>query len=107
MQKSNTKTDLQNENIPKFIFDVVNYKLREYQSEFLLGWGWHHTVKQQKLKRNPELYKYLKMIYMPPLNRQFKTKNGRLGNPHSEADNFHSKYLERWGVELKDVLYIE
>jgi hypothetical protein len=73
--KSSTKEDLKNENIPKFIYDIHNYKLREYEGEFKLGWGWHHTVKQQELRRNPELYEHLRMIYMPPINEVYKTLN--------------------------------
>ena len=100
-----TKKDLQLENIPKFIFDLDSYQLKEYEGEIILGWGWHHTVKQQKLKRNPELYKHLKMIYMPPINKVYKTLDNKVGNPHNEADNFHSKYKQRWGVELEEVIW--
>jgi hypothetical protein len=102
-----TKEDLQNENIPKFIYDKDNYKLREYQGEFILNWGWHHTVKQQQLKRHPELYEHLKLIYFPPINEVYKTKNKLEGNPHLECDNYHSKFKERWGIELTEVIYIK
>ena len=47
-----TKEDLQNENIPKYIYDIENRKLIEWTGQFIYGWGWHHTVKQQILKRN-------------------------------------------------------
>ena len=102
-----TKEDLQNDDIPKFIYDIENRKLMEWQGQFIYGWGWHHTVKQQILKRNPEMYKHLKMIYFPPINACIKTIDGKIGNPHLEADSKHSKYKERWGIELSDVIYIK
>ena len=105
--KSTTKQDLQNPNIPKLMYDKEKMKLVKWDGHFRPNWCFHHTVKQQILKRRPELYKYLKLIYFPPLYECIKTLNGGEGNPHLEADNKHSKYFERWGIPLSKVIYLD
>lgn len=100
-----TIDDLKNDNISKFVYDIHNYRLVEWNGYEIFGWGWHHFVKQQKIKRNPELIKYQKMIYFPPINQPIKTKDGKIGSVHLEADAYHSRFEQRWGIPLNDVVY--
>lgn len=102
-----TKQDLANPKIPKLEYCPVTRTLKEWSGDFKPFWAFHHTVKQQILKRHPELYQHLKLVYFPPLNVCIKTIDGKWGNPHLEADAHHSGYEERWGIPLSEVIYLE
>ena len=97
MRKSTTPEDLLDDSIPKLIYDEQNRCLKEWEGEYLVGYTWHHTIKQQVLERQPELRKHLKLILLP-------TFFNKKGNMHAEADNRHSKFEERWGVSIDEVM---
>lgn len=100
-----TFDDLQNENIPKLKYDIKSRSLIKWDGIEEPFWAFHHFVKRQKVKRNPELNKIQKLIYFPPINKCIETIDNKLGNIHLEADAYHSKFEERWGIPLDDVVY--
>ena len=102
-----TRDDVNNPDIPKLMYCIETRTLKPWDGREKPLWAFHHTIKQQVLKRSPQLYKHLKLIYFPPLNESIKTIDGKLGNPHAEADNYHSRYKERWGIPLSEVMYLE
>lgn len=107
MRKSTTPTDLKDDTIPKFVYDLKSRKLIPWNGEKIFNCSWHHTVKQQILERNPELRKFLKLICFPPINHCIDTIDGKKGDIHSEADAKHSRFFERWGIKLSEVIYLD
>lgn len=107
MRKSTTPEDLLNDKIPKLMYCLRTRSIKQWDYEEIPFWAFHHKVKQQKIENNPDLIKFQELIYMPNINQQVKTIDGKTGNPHSEADNFHSRYKSRWGVELSEVIYLD
>lgn len=93
--KSTTQQDLQDDNIPKLVYDEHNRRLRKWQGEQPYGYTWHHNIKQQVLRRRPELRKYLKLILLPTFGR----------NMHGEADNKNRNFEKNWGVSLSEVMF--
>ena len=83
--------------------DLLLYPLYEYRNGELIRinrikW-WnnykvhiHHYVKQQQTERQPELNQLQKLIIMPV-------------QMHLDLHNFHSKFKEKWGLDISDVLY--
>ena len=64
-------------------------------------WEMHHFVKRQIIKRHPELESIQKLIFLPT---RIKI-NGVEHNMHAEADHFHSKFEELYGIPLSSVIY--
>lgn len=90
---------------PMYQYNIKEKKLikiyKPPQTWDIWNWQMHHFVKRQKVKRNPELLKYQKLIFLP-------TRiiiNGIEHNMHAEADNRHSKFEEMYGIKLSEVLY--
>lgn len=92
--KSTTREDLK-------LFPVYEYCNREIKRMIPpVSWNnylveLHHFVKRQVYNRNPEKYKDIqKLIFLPV-------------DMHRDADNYHSRFKEKWGVELREVIYME
>lgn len=93
---------------PKLMYDMQNRTLTDWDGVERSDYRWHHFVKQQVYCRNPEQYKDIqKMIYLPTFTSIWDNKMNclKMANMHAEADNFHSKFKERWGVGLEEVIY--
>lgn len=104
--KSTTREDFNNPDIPKKMYNLQTRKIEEWDEVERPDYRWHHNPSQQKIRHNPELKKILEIIYLPTFT-VIMNANGdmEMANMHAEADNYHSKFEERWGVPLEDVMY--
>lgn len=66
-------------------------------------WGWqlHHYVKQQQVKRHPELEQYQKLFFLPSRI----VINGIEHNMHAELHNAHKDFEKLYGVKRSELLY--
>ena len=53
--KSTTKQDLQNPNIPKYMYNPHTKKIEKWDYIERFGFTWHHKLAQQLIRRRPEL----------------------------------------------------
>lgn len=106
--KSTTREDLNNPNIPKKMYDMQTRTLREWDGIERPDYRWHHKVKQQLIRRKPELIEKQEYIYLPTFTVIIDEDGDmKMANMHAEADNYHSRFEQRWGVPLETVIYKE
>lgn len=90
------KRDIRKELETYPVYKLENGVLTQIEppDQWFYPWELHHFVKRQIFDRNPEEYsKIQKLILMKK-------------QAHKEADAYHSKFKERHGVELEQVIYV-
>jgi hypothetical protein len=53
----------------------------------------HHFIRRQQYKRNPDKYKNIQKLLLIPTQM------------HLDCHAYHSRFFDKWGIELKEVIY--
>ena len=78
---------------PLFLFtnkEIIPLEERIY----IFNYQYHHFVEKKKLKKQPELIEYQKLIYMP-------------ADMNYDIDRRTAGFKKRWGIDLKEVVYLD
>lgn len=106
--KSTTKQDLQNPNIPKYMYNPHTKKIEKWDYIERFGFTWHHKIAQQLIRRCPELQEQQVLYYLPTLY-YYKDENGieRQLNMHGDLHARNRNFKNIYGIDIEELLYKE
>jgi len=95
-----------NQDIKKYpIYQYIGGKIVKLKTipEYWNPWQWqlHHYIKQQQIRRHPELEQYQKLFFLPSRI----IIDGIEHNMHAELHQCTRDFKERYGIDRSELLY--
>lgn len=88
--------EIKNQNINYPVYQLLDGRLMRLQqvprNYNRFHWQLHHYVKQQQVRRNPELDKLQKLFFLPT-------------QCHLDLHNCVRNFEEKWGITRQELLY--